>query len=124
NLVITSTGNGIVFDNPKRYLREGAPGTAEVYGISFSHVTIRCENAPIKIYVEEGIELPRLGDLSFSHLRIQSGGPCRIEGNPRSVSRNVTFDDVEMVASGDQAVLVRHAEGIRFSNVRITHLRE
>lgn len=120
NLVIHSTGNGIVFDNPHRYLPEGRPGSARVHDIQFSNVVMRCARTPIKISVEDGIELPRLGGLRFADFRIQSGEPCRVTGNAQTRIRDVHFSGVRIETAGEDAIICRHCEGVRLDDVELT----
>jgi len=86
NLVIESTNNGILFENPHRYLPPDARPRADVSDIVFSNVVIRCRRWPIKILVEDGIALRRLSDLSFSNFRIRSGAPASFRAARRPSS--------------------------------------
>ena len=123
-LVITSAANGIVFDNPRRYLPEGTKGNADVHRISFSNVVINCQRVPIRITVEDGIKLPGLAELSFSDFRIRSGEPCRVEGNPETIVRDVSFNNVKIDTYGDQAIVCRYCEDVRMNNVVLSNLKE
>lgn len=123
-LVISSASNGIVFDNPRRYLPEGTTGNADVRRISFSNVVINCERVPIKVTVEDGIKLPGLAELSFSDFRIRSGEPCRVEGNPETIIRDVSFNNVRIDTYGDQAIVSRYCEDVRLNNVVLSNLKE
>lgn len=119
NLVIRSENNGIVFDNPARYLRDG--GTADVHDIAFANVTIRCRRAPIRIYIEEGIRLARLADLRFSDLRIQSGSPWLIQGSTQTTIRDVRLTNIDVQTTGDDAIICRRARGIKLDNVELSN---
>jgi polygalacturonase len=121
NLVITSAGNGIQIENPRRYLPEGCPGTADIHDILFSHVVIECAAAPVRIFVENGIALPRLAGLSFSDFRIKSGGPCLVQGSPETTIRDVSFNNVAIETSGDDAIVCRHCQGVKLSNVELSN---
>jgi polygalacturonase len=121
NLVIHSRGNGILFENPKRYLPEGNPGSADISNIRFSNVTIECVYNPIKINVEEGIALKRLEGFGFSGFRIKSGGPIQVQGNARTIIRDVTFSDIRIESSGDDAILCRHCSGVTLNNVSLSN---
>jgi polygalacturonase len=123
-LVIHSAANGIVFDNPRRYLPEGSTGRADVHNISFSNVTIDCERVPIKVSVESGIELPRLAALSFSDFRIRSGEPCRVEGSPETIVRHVSFSNMQIDTYGEEAIVCRHCEGIQLRGVVLSNRRQ
>ena len=121
NLVITGPCNGIVFNNPKRYLPEGNPGSADIRNILFANVVIDCANRPVSLDVEEGVALPYLGDVSFSNFRIKSGKPMTVQGSPETIIRNVSFSNVTVETSGDDAIVCRHCEGIRLSNVQLAN---
>jgi len=120
NLVIHSRSNGILFENPKRYLIEDSSGSASVHDILFSNVTIECGRLPIGIVVEDGIALQRLSDLSFSNFRIRSGGPCTVKGSPETMVRDVSFNNMRIETSGQDAVICRHCEGVKLTNVELS----
>lgn len=120
NLVINSAANGIVLENPKRYFSGKKAQTASIYNLSFSQVTINCQRAPIMVNVEEGIKLRKLADLSFSDFKITSGGPCLVEGNPDSIIRGVSFSNIALKTSAEDAIVCRWCEGVKFSNVEVT----
>ncbi len=121
NLVITGPGNGIVFNNPARYLPQGCTGSADVRRILFSNVAIDCGNAPIKMDVDAGVVLPYLGDVSFSNLRIRSGQPIIVQGSPETTIRNVRFSNIEIETSGEDALRCRYCEGVSFADVRVSN---
>jgi len=124
NLTIQSENHGITIDNPHRYLRDEGRGTADVHDILFSNVRIECAGLPIQVRVEDGIELIRLSDLSFSDFRIRSGGPCTVTGSPETTIRNVVFNNVQIETTGEDAVHFRHCEGLRLTNVELSNLPE
>ncbi|MCK5804043.1 MAG: right-handed parallel beta-helix repeat-containing protein [Lentisphaeria bacterium] len=121
NLVIQSENNGILFENPHRYLRETHSGSAHITNILFSNIVVNCRRSPIKVLVEDGIALSRLGDLSFSDFRIRSGGPCVVQGSPETVIRNVKFSNMKIETSGEDAILCRHCEGVQLTNVELSN---
>ena len=121
NLVIWSALNGILFEFPHRYRPPNNPGSVHVTNILFSNVIVDSERAAIKVLVEEGIALPRLGDLSFSDFRIRSGEPCVVQGSPETTIRNVRFNNMRIESSGDDAIRCRHCEGIQLTNVELSN---
>jgi len=121
NLVITGLGNGIVFNNPKQYLPEDSRGSADIRNILFSNVVIDCKNAPIKMDVDTGISLPHLGDVSFSNFRIKSGKPIIIQGSPETIIQNVSFSNVEIETSGEDAIICRHCRDVKLTNVNLSN---
>jgi len=125
NLVIhNSLNNGIIFEYPKRYLPKDNRTPVDVHDILFANVVIDCARWPIKIVVEPGIKLPRLAGLSFSNFRIKSGGPCLVQGSPETTIRNVSFSNMEIETSGDDAVVCRHCQGVKFANVELSNRPE
>jgi polygalacturonase len=124
NLVINSQNNGIVFDNPHRYLAKGSDGSADISRIHFTNVVVNCERIPIKLFVDDGIALPRLSDLSFSDFKIRSGGPCLVQGCAETIIRDIRFSNVFVETSGDDAILCRHCQGIQLSGVMVSNRAE
>lgn len=121
NLVITGLGNGIVFNNPRRYLPEGSQGSADIRNILFSNVVIDCKHAPIKMDVDAGVALSHMGGVSFSNFRIKSGTPIVIQGSPETIIRDVSFSNVEIETSGADAIICRHCQGVKFTNVELSN---
>lgn len=121
NLTITSANNGIIFENPKRYLRHADQGSADIHDILVSHVTIDCQKTPILVRIEEGIKLVRLSDLTFSHIRARSGRPLSVQGSTQTPIRNVSFDHVYVETRGDDAILCQRCEGVKLSNVELSN---
>lgn len=121
NLTITSANNGILVENPKRYVVSLKGESADIHDILFSHVVINCERIPIKVFVEEGIALERLSGLSFSDFRIRSGEPIQVIGCPQTIIRDVRFADMVVETSGEDAILCRHCENVSFSNVTLSN---
>lgn len=124
NLIITGPGNGIVFENPKRYLPDGGEGSANIRDILFSNVVIDCRGVPIKMAVDAGISLPYLGSVSFSNFRIRSGHPIVVQGSPETIIRDVSFNHVEIETAGDDAIICRHCQGVKFADVELSNGRD
>jgi polygalacturonase len=121
NLTIRSRNHGITLDNPRVYLRGDGPGTADIHDIVFTNVTIDSEKLPIRVTIEDGIQLERLSDLSFSDFRIRSGGPCTVNGSPETPVRNISFSNMQIDTTGDDAIVCRNCEGVRMSNVELNN---
>ncbi|MBN1293490.1 MAG: right-handed parallel beta-helix repeat-containing protein [Candidatus Latescibacteria bacterium] len=122
NLVINSAGNGIVFVNPKRYLPKDSSVRADIHDILFSDIIIDCAGSPITLLVENGITLQRLSDLSFSHFRVRSGLPIQVEGCPETIIRNVSFNDMGITTSGENAIICHFCEDIKFDNMELSNI--
>ena len=119
NLVINSENNGILFENPKRYLPAGSSGSADVHDVLFSNVVINCARAPIRVFVADGITLRRLSGLAFTDFRIRSGAPCQIEGCPETTIRDVTFTNMRIETFGEDSITIRNCQAIRLTNVEL-----
>ncbi len=119
NLTITSLGNGIIVENPKRYLAEGSEGSADIRDLLFSHVTIDCAREPIRVFVENGIRLVGLRGLSFSDCRIRSGGSCRIEGSPETTIEDVRLTNVSLATTAAEPIVARHCRGLKLDGVEL-----
>lgn len=119
NLVMRGR-NGIFFHFPQRFARHGKGG-AEVRDLTFSNLHIDCEKYPIRFDVEEGIALTKLARLRFSQLRVRSGEPCLIRGNPETIIEDVAFQGVDFTATGETAVSFSFCRGVRLDQVVINH---
>jgi polygalacturonase len=117
NLTIASLSNGIIVENPKRYLRDGAVGTADVHDILFSHVTITCGREPIRVFIEDGIKLVGVRRLTFSDFRIRSGGAIRIDGSPETAIEDVRLSSISLATTAPEPIIVRHCRGLKLSDV-------
>ncbi|MBU2494987.1 MAG: right-handed parallel beta-helix repeat-containing protein [Candidatus Omnitrophica bacterium] len=128
NLVINNAAKGIAIEHPKCYLPEGNRGTADIHDIMFSNITINCSSGepknPIRVYVEEGVELKRLANLSFSNIRIKSGGPCLVQGSRETTIQNVSFSNVEIETSGEDAIICRNCRDVKLTNVNLSNRPE
>lgn len=121
NLTINSSGNGIVFDNPRRYLSAESNGSVDIHHIVFSNVIINCNGVPIKIFVDEGIKLKRMTDINFSNFQIQSGGPCMVIGNSETIIRDVTFNNGTVHTTGETAIVCRHCQSVHYADVELSN---
>ncbi len=122
NIVIHDSTKGIAIENPKCYLPKDSRGSADIYNIVFSNIVIDRARIPIVVYVEEGVVLKRLSDLSFSNIRIKSAEPCRVEGSSETIVRNVSFNNIDLETSGADAIVCRHCAGVRLADVNLSNL--
>jgi len=123
NLIINSQHNGIIFEFPQRYLAAGCRGAADIRHVVFTQVVIECRGIPIGLIAEEGVALPHLGEIDFSHFRIRSGRPMIVQGNPETVIQNVTFSDIAIETEGEDAMVCRWARGIQLNRVTLANRR-
>lgn len=121
NLVISGLHNGIFFENPKRYLAKDCRGAADIRNIVFSNGVINCNGTPICLIAEEGVALKHLGEISFSHFRIKSGRPIIVQGSSETTIQNISFSDIAIETDGDDAIVCRHARGVKLNNVELTN---
>jgi len=119
NLTISSQGNGIIVEHPKRYLAEGTEGSADIRDLLFSHVTIDCVREPIRVFVENGIRLVGLRGLTFSDCRIRSGGSCRIEGSPETIIEDVRLSNISLTTTAVEPIIARHCRGLKLNDVEL-----
>jgi hypothetical protein len=74
--------------------------------------------------VEAGISLKHLGDVSFSNFRIKSGKPIIIQGSPETLIHNVSFSNIEIETTGEDAIICRHCRGVKLMNVELSNRQE
>ncbi len=114
--------NGIHFELPGRYLPGRSEGTADISDMVFSNFTINCSRFPVRVYIQEGIKVKRLSGLSFSGFRIKSGSPCVVQGSSGTQIRDVSFSDMDIKTSGEDAVLCRNCRDVRLENIRVSNI--
>lgn len=119
NLTIESSNNGIIAENPHRYVR-GA-GQAEIHDMVFSNIVIACKRTPIMLRVEEGVSIRRLSDFSFSNLRIRSGLPLLIAGSSQTQIRNIRLSGVALETSGPDAITLRNCQAVTMDGVEVSN---
>lgn len=120
NLVINSARYGITFENPLHYIPKDGGTTADIHDILFSNVRITCGRNPIWIVVEDGIALPRLSGISFSNFRTRGGWPCVVKGSPETTVRDISFSNMVIETSGDEAITCRNCQGVKLTNVELS----
>ncbi len=121
NLTIKSRNNGIIVENPGRYLAKGDTGSVEVRNILFSNVVMDCAQKPILVFVDEGMSNVRIEGLRFSNFRIRSGQPIQVQGNAACQVRDIAFSHVEVATSGPEAIICRQCADVRLDDVRLSN---
>ncbi len=124
NLVIEGSGNGINIDNPRRYLRAGNNGRMDLHDIMFSNITINSQAYPIRIYVENGVELTRLSGISFSDIRAESVLPITLTGCEETIIEDIRFNNVQVETTGDTPIVCSYCRGIKMNNVELASMRD
>jgi len=123
NLTINNeVNNGILFENPKRYLIPDCTGKLNITNLTFTNIVINCHRYPIKLLIEEGINIQKLAKINFSNLIIRSNQPCVIEGNSTNPIQEITFNEVKFETNGPEAFTIKYAQDIRLNNFVLTHL--
>jgi hypothetical protein len=120
--VIDGSGTGINIDNPRRYLH-GNEGSLDLHDVMFSNLSIHSRRWPIRIYVEEGVDLHRLSDISFSDIRARGRRPLTVEGCEETVITDVRFDNVTVETEAEEPIVCRHCRGIRMNNVDLSSVK-
>ncbi len=119
--IVIKSGTGIAVSNPRRYLREGSEGTADIYDMVFTNFVVETQRAPIKVDIEEGLKIKRLSGLSFSNFRTRSAVPCTVQGSSQTVIRDISFSDFDMETEGEDGILCRNCSEVRFNNVKLSN---
>ena len=123
NLVIDGTGNGINIDNPKRYLKPGCNGLMDLHDIMFSNITINSQNCPIRIYVEDGVELQRLSGITFSDIRAKGVLPVTLTACKETIIEDIRFNNVQVETKDTEGIICRFIQGIKMDNVELSTLK-
>ena len=121
NLVIDGLGNGIFFDNPKRYLREGCNGLLDISNIMFSNIVINSGASPLQICVEDGITLTNLSGITFSDIRMKGKLPIRLIGCKETTIEDIRFNNVQVEISGESPIISRFCRGIKIYNMELSN---
>jgi polygalacturonase len=121
NITMSSNNNGINFDFPNRYLAKGRSGSADVSNILFSNIVINSKRHPVRIEVEPGVKLSQIKGVSFSDMRMKSDSPCVIKGNEDTIIEDVSFNNVKIETSGDEAIKCHKCKGLKMNNVEINN---
>lgn len=121
NLNISSAAYGITFDNPKRYLSQDCNGSADIHHIYFSNCLVRAKRAPLRITVEDGIQLKRLSDISFSNCDFEGASGCVISGTPQTTIRRIRLNNVNIRSTEEPPIKSIHCEEIHLSSVQLSH---
>lgn len=122
NLIIEGM-RGIASHHLKVYLPEDS-SFSDIHDILCSDITIKSKLCPIWIYVDEGIKLKRLSDFTFSNIKVlESGGPLTVKGSSQTVVRNISFNNVILKNSGENAILCSQCEEVKFNNLDISSFK-
>ncbi len=121
NIVITNSQNGINIENPSRYVVENKRGGAYIHDIVFSNFLVECRKFPIRLFIEEDVEIERLSSVSFSGFRIKSGGPVLIHGGSMTKIQDISLSDMHIETSGEDSLTFKNCEGVKLANVNLSN---
>ena len=124
NIVINGFGNGINIDNPKRYFSENSKTTMTLENIMFSNFTITSNVHPVRIYVEEGLKLSKLANITFSNFRTKSKRPLLIQGSKDTIIEDISFNNMNIETSGDDGIICQYCRRVKMNNVELTNIKE
>ena len=120
NIVISESTNGIIFQNPKYYLPDGITIGPDIHDILFDNIIIKCFRYPVWLFIEDGIKLKQLSDLTFSNIKISyCGGPLLIQGSKETSISDIRFTNVQINTGGEDAILCQRCRNIKFDNLDI-----
>lgn len=119
NLVISGKGTGINIDNPQRYVNsDGA--SLDLHDVLFSDITIESGRVPIRIFVENGVHLERLSNITFSNIRATGQEPLRLIGNETTPIKDVQFNNITADINSDRPIVCHHCQNIDLNNVKLS----
>ncbi len=121
DLVICGRGNGININNPKRYLRPGCTGYLNLHDVTFNNLVIESGNVPVWINVEDGIRLRRIGDMTFSNLRVKGARSIRLEGCEDTYIENVRFNEVTAEVKDTVAIVANYCRRLTLNQVELNN---
>lgn len=120
NIRMKSRSTGINFDFPGRYATRESATSADVTNILFSNIVIECNAYPIRICVKDGVKITRVAGVSFSGIRAKSVYPCVVQGNEHTVIEDISFSDMRIENSGEQAVVFSNCRNLTLDNVQLS----
>lgn len=118
--IVCRSRNGIFFENPVRYLRRNDAGYLSVSDIRFANWDLECREIPIRINVEDGIELRNIDHITFNGMRIRSKQPVYIYGNACSPVKNVALRDISLTVDAEMPLATRSVEHLEVSGLCIS----
>ncbi len=124
NITINSGVDGILFEYPARYASPASGSRADVHDMHFSNITVAAVHSPIRLYVEPGMVLQRLSELTFSNIRARGGDACQVIGNPQTVIRDINFHNVRIESGGSETLVCRQCVFVKLDQVNLFHASE
>ncbi len=118
NLVINCPGNGIVINNPKRYLRPGCTGNMDLSNMAFSNITIKAGGKPIGLDVEEGIRLKGIRNIVFENMLMEAPLPCILTGSSETMPEDIVIRNAKwtQTAPCEDMIIVRKCRRFKLEN--------
>lgn len=113
--------NGIVSEQPKRYLNAGDSGYLVTSNILFENWKIDCTRFPVWVCVDEGIVLRDFGHMTFRNIEIKAQFPITVKGHAQAPIRGMRFENMKGTIQG-KALDVEHAPGVVLDQIDVSSL--
>ncbi len=118
--IVCRSRNGILFENPVRYLAKDCRGYLSVSDIRFEHCDLDCDEFPVRINVDGGIALRAVERIEFRNIRFRSKEPVTLVGNAETPIRDIVLRDVSGTVSGNTPIVARCVKRLRLDDFEVT----
>ena len=118
--IVCRARNGILCDNPVRYLRKGCTGYLSASDIRFEHWDLECTELPVGVSVEDGIRLRAVERLEFRDFRFRSGRPVSLAGNAATPLRDIVLGDFSGTVAQNQPLVAKCVERLRLKDFEVS----
>ena len=88
--------NGVKLECPVRYLRPDDEGYLDISDIVIDGYTGTFEGAPVQVFVEGGVKVRNVSDITFRNFDVTGKLPVLLRGNADSPLRNVRLADCKV----------------------------
>ena len=121
NITFKGRGNGINIDNPVRYLSKkwNDTGFLDLRDLVFTNFVIETDRCPVRIFVENGVKLKYIGDMTFSNFRIRSKQPILLQGNPETPIEKIRFSEISLETTGTQAIRSEYVRKLDMNQIEL-----
>lgn len=124
NLRITCRGNGVATQNPRRYVPScySDSGPLDVSDIAFDNISIDSEGHPVVVDVCDGLELPRIGGMTFANCRMRGKRGVLLQGTPLSPVREMAFRNVSIDSDDPEPLKAVNCVGLSLDGIEVRSL--
>ena len=120
NLIIRSRNVGIYIDNPVRYLTVACPSPRlDLDNISFDHISVESQTKPFAVEVEEGLNLRRIGRISFSNIIFKGNEPLCFTGSEETPLEEIRLSNVSGTVFGPESIRTRFVTSLAMDHCTI-----